>query len=402
MIPIALYLNAGFVSVSVIWFFALCLYNYRDSLKDQLRTCYILLLPVLLFGVTMFWSFFSADLALAFDLVLRKSHLFLIPVGLIIVNKKISDKDLDVILGVFLLACLFCSFVCYFAAIVNVIRFGNLFETTAYGNQSFFTYFKLTEPVNISPVYLSMYANLAFLAVLKSPFIRSSLKTVTALYIGIFIFLLASAVGIVSLLFIFFLWAGTTSYRRISKYVLVALLAVCVVLGFTKPAFITEQFKADYSEYFGDRVTSLPSRLAIWSAAWETIKEKPVTGYGVGAGQVVLEETYRKSNFNWGARESLNPHNQFLSTLLDVGIPGFLILVLIIVYPLIRAIQSKDILATGFIVMTFLFFCMESVLLRQKGIVFFGFFYSVIYSVLLTNEKESATAVRDDTGKDEA
>lgn len=381
LIPVSLYLSAGFISVSVIWFCFLCVYNYQSSLKRQFKTLRILFFPIILYALYVIGISISGDLAVAVDLLLRKVHLFLIPIGFMVVNKRMSEKDLHIILAVFLISCLLCAFVCLSSAIYNIIHFRSLTEHAADGNHYYFTYFKLTEPVNISPVYLSLYCNLAFLVTLKTPFLNSSLRTIIALYIVIFIIMISSTIGIISMAVISVLWVQTTAYKKMLRYIAGGILMISLLIGFYKSSFLKDQFEIDYQEYSGDVVNTIPSRLAIWSSAWEAIKQNPI-GYGTVEGQKALEAAYKKNGFTWGIRESLNAHNEFLSALLDVGIFGFLILVGMLIYPFIQAVQSKDTLATSFIVMIFLFFCVESVLVRQKGIVFFSFFYSVVFSRL--------------------
>lgn len=387
LISVTLFLRAGFISVAVIWFFALCVYNYHSAVKHQFQKYHILFFPIALYTLHVLWTFLSGDLVIAGDLILRKVHLFLIPLGFIVVNKRLSEKDVHNILAVFLTGCLLFTVVCLSGAIINIIHFKSLAEQAVEGSPYYFTYFNLTEPVNIQPVYLSMYCNLALLITLKTPFLNAFLKTLIALYICIFIIMLSSTIGMVSMAVIGVLWVQTTSYRKISRYILATILLIGLLIAFNKSSFLKDKFKVDYNAYSGDMVNTIPSRLAIWSSAWEAIKQRPIVGYGTGEGQKALEESYASSGFTWGVRESFNAHNEFLSTWLDLGIPGVLILVVMLIYPLIQAIQSKDIFATCFIVMIFLFFCFESVLVRQKGIVFFGFFYSLVFCHLANISK---------------
>ena len=80
-----------------------------------------------------------------------------------------------------------------------------------------------------------------------------------------------------------------------------------------------------------------------------------------------------------GLNQALNPHNEFFSTFLDLGLTGFCLLILILLVPLKKAISKRDILQISFLLILFLHFLIESILLRQKGILFFVFFYSLLF-----------------------
>src|SRR5258708_26796707 len=99
-VAICLFLPAGFTSMSVILFFIYCLVNYTADFKSSLYKQWILLFPIFLFLLNVLWLFFSDDAEQGFSLVLRKIHLILLPIGFILVNKKFSNSDLHIVLGV--------------------------------------------------------------------------------------------------------------------------------------------------------------------------------------------------------------------------------------------------------------------------------------------------------------
>lgn len=108
---VSLFLPAGFISVAIIWFFTLCLYNYSVHAEWHWKRLNPLILPIALYLINLPWIFFLFDKPVAIDLVLRKVHLFLIPLGLILVNKQISDRAFYFILSLFLVGCIVSSFV---------------------------------------------------------------------------------------------------------------------------------------------------------------------------------------------------------------------------------------------------------------------------------------------------
>jgi O-antigen ligase len=388
LIPVSLFFTSGFVSVSIIWFFALCLYNFASPLRDQFINYRILLFPIVLFALNVPWLFFTDDLPGATDLTLRKIHLLLIPFGLMVVNTKVSEKGLNVILALFLLACLIASVICLAVAAFNVIRHQSLVDYSIEPHGYYFTHYSLTRPVNITPVYLSMFCNFTFLIGLHSPYIHSQAKRVLSLYMAFFIIMIFSVIGIVTLMVIALFWSTRTRHRNLTPYAAAGIFAAGLIVFFYTLPFLQQQFTPEFREQPGDVVASMPARLAIWSSAWKTIEQNRVIGYGPAGGQKALAEVYEQQNFTWGIKEALNPHNQFLSTYMDLGLIGFCVLFGGLVYSLILSIRMKDRFATCFIILIFFFFCFESVLVRQKGIVFFSFFYSVVFSRLAARKHE--------------
>jgi O-antigen ligase len=398
LIPLSLFFTSGFVSVSIIWFFALCVYNYLSPLGDRLKTYRILLFPIALFAVNLPWLVLPDDMPTALTLILRKIHLFLIPFGFMVVTSKVSEKGLNIILALFLLVCLIASFICLAVATFNMVRHQSLADFGVNPEGYYFTYYRLTQPLDIAPVYLSLFCNFAFLIGLHSPFIHSLAKKFVALYLGFFIILISSAIGIVTLVVISLLWLWRSGYKHFTTYAAGGILISALIFAFYCFPLLQGQFVPDYREQPEALVTAMPSRLAIWSSAWKAIKQRPIIGYGPGGGQKALEEVYEKENFSSGIDQTLNPHNEFLSTYLDLGVVGFSLLLAGLVYPLFLSIRMNDGLSMSFIVIIFLFFCFESVLVRQKGIVFFSFFYSLIYCRLSTGKDFEARS--DNTGLD--
>lgn len=383
LIPVSLFFNAGFISVTVIWFFALCLYNHTP-LRARVRNYYLLFFPIAYFLLNIFWMTLSPEPTVGFDLLLREVHLLLIPLGFIVVDKEVTDKQLHTILMLFLAACLMSTLFCLMNAMWNVLRFEGFVVDGSHGAEHHLTYFKLAGPMDIPPTYFTMFCNWAFFITLRTSYLSPALKAVFAVYLAVFIFLLSTTVGIVSLVVITTLWLQTTAYRKTSRYVIGLALVIGLVIGLSKLSSGTNRAVLDKHEQYGDHVNSISARLVIWSYAWETIKRKPIIGYGLGGGQRALEQTYQRNGFAWGTRASLNAHSEFLSTFLDLGILGVFTVSVMLLLPLVHAIRAKDFMTLAFIAMMFVFFCFESVLLRQKGIVFFSFFYSVLFAALPT------------------
>ena len=117
---------------------------------------------------------------------------------------------------------------------------------------------------------------------------------------------------------------------------------------------------------------SLSIRLAQWECARNVIQNHWALGVGSGDGQDTLMESYREKGFVEGLRNNYNTHNQYLGTWITLGLPG-LILLLLMLWP-----WERDELWTCFLVLIFISFLTENMLDTQKGVVFFSFFYALL------------------------
>jgi hypothetical protein len=94
--------------------------------------------------------------------------------------------------------------------------------------------------------------------------------------------------------------------------VLVA-LAVGAVLLFLVPAD-TYSRSLDFAQYFSDRSATLRFRQAYWQAGIEAIRDHWLTGLGSGNEQAVM------SYVRIDAPEASNLHNEYLQTMMEVGV----------------------------------------------------------------------------------
>jgi O-antigen ligase len=150
---------------------------------------------------------------------------------------------------------------------------------------------------------------------------------------------------------------------------------------------------------------SLNTRFAIWDCSWSLLKQDYHWLCGAGLGnQTQLDQCYPTAWVKYGVDPSqgidpaflenttFNPHNEFLQAWLDTGILGVACLVVVIIFSITAAIRQKNYLYLAFLIFFFLCCLSESLLVRQKGIVFYAFF-----NALLFFQSVSLTSVRDNT-----
>jgi O-antigen ligase len=98
-----------------------------------------------------------------------------------------------------------------------------------------------------------------------------------------------------------------------------------VVLVVASAALMGSHIQAEREEHDGKLAVAEDPRLRLWPEVLEHIKERPLTGYGFGRG--VLREPLRaelNDPLLWHA------HNLFLDTVVQVGLPGLLLLLVLL------------------------------------------------------------------------
>jgi O-antigen ligase len=119
------------------------------------------------------------------------------------------------------------------------------------------------------------------------------------------------------------------------------------------------------------------ARKIAWYVAINKAFDNP-WGYGSGSVKKILTDEYIKLNWKVGQEMYINAHNQYLQTLLSVGIQGLLILIVIIIYLLHNAVKSNNLLLLNFTIIFALNFMFESMFELQAGIVYIWFFICML------------------------
>lgn len=121
---------------------------------------------------------------------------------------------------------------------------------------------------------------------------------------------------------------------------------------------------------------------------FEFLKEENIfwTGFGLNASYKKIEEKGIQNNVFQGNEfiegyQKKNFHNQYIQVFAELGILGFILLVLILIINLKNAIKHKDFIHIAFAVLMISLFLTESFLWRQRGVVFFTAFYCLFNNI---------------------
>ena len=270
------------------------------------------------------------------------------------------------------------------------------------GDVSVFFYHKLVKPIGQHAVYFSLLVIIALMfileAVVKKEFVYRKWITAALLtWLSALLFFLSSKFVIALFLaylayyFITILKKNKPGRGYLMAFIAI-ILAITVMVSATKNPVrerFTDIFKGDITLIAQDQYNpgiyfnGLQFRLLQWRFVAEILSENHawLTGVGAGDAQEALNKKYLSKNMyagdgtaNNAGYLAYNTHNQFLQTILQNGIFGLLLLLLIcfcIAGIVFR--QGQRLAALVFIVLiTWLF--IESAFETQYGIIIFMFF----------------------------
>jgi O-antigen ligase len=301
------------------------------------------------------------------------------------------------ILGFFVAACTVAVAVCLGQAAFYYLSSG----TTRY-----FFYHDLSLSIGMHAVYLALY--LSFCLFILSDYLnrqwrrlRPGSRTLVLLLMSVMlitILLLSSKTIIISLVLfgdIFLITIFTARARKKLALLLLLLVNLTAILSILFIPFIRERFtdsiETNYSSIkkkeYNIILTGISLRTGIWTFSMDILTEQRSWLFGVGAGdtQGLLDEMYVRHELYIGVPGTpdrgylgYNAHNQYVQFLLSLGLVGVAAFLVYLTVPVILAIKAHDYLLLA-LVLFFSVCCLtESMLDRQKGVVFY-----VLFSTLL-------------------
>lgn len=130
-----------------------------------------------------------------------------------------------------------------------------------------------------------------------------------------------------------------------------------------------------YSKTGDPSYQSFSQRIEFAKAAITIIKENPWFGVGAGNWKVEFGKTFEKNNSKLDKQLYASSHNQYLNYMVKFGIPGFLLIMFLLVFPVIKSKQYTDPLFLVFLIFMFVANLSDSNFETHMGSSFFLFFY---------------------------
>jgi hypothetical protein len=336
----------------------------------------------------------------------KKIFFFAMPVALATSKIRYTKSEVRLILYFFTVACFVGTLICLLHAVrqaesgltpevlalqLNAPEFQTLNPSASY-QWLIFSYLGLASGLNMHPGYLSMYLAFCILFTIRElayENMRSGYKAlaiVAVLHFSVFTICLASRIILVNLFILCFsitvIFFTQHAYRRMA-YSLTALLLAALIILYVNPISRYKNLQEIFHSSFTIRekavyTTSTEIRASLLWVAWKSFTSMNLWK-GVGTGDVndsmkATSAEYQISNVH----NTYNPHNQYASIALAIGLPGLLLFTLCLILPMIMAFQARDYFLFGFTLL-FASLCLtEGVLERQKGVAFFALFFPLL------------------------
>jgi len=314
--------------------------------------------------------------------IILKLPLILCP--LVFFTSEISSKVLRLCLGAFVL----CAFVGTVFCLVKVAAVpGPLFIEQL-------SYKYLSANVNLHPAIFAMYLGFAVAALTHLYFTTRSQSQlglvgllVGWLWFGCNIILLSSRVGLIVLALLGMLGIIVLVLHR--RWIAAGLLAVIAMITVvTAPSVFGPTVSRLQDVIGGTNVHSARStavRTSLWARSLHLIRQHPLVGVGTGD---VEDALVSKPNDTEAIVAYTHAHNQFIQTTVALGLPGGVLLLISVLWPLILSIKQRLWLFAVFLTAAVLFMTFDSVLETQSGLIFYAFFNAMLASRIRMNRNK--------------
>lgn len=352
---------------------------------------------------------YSENISKGLELLQRQLPLLIFPV-IFLSTKKIPRKNLEIIITALIASCFIMALYCHYYNYTELVRL-NKFSFYNFTIKDYFTHYKfthshLTRGLDLHPTYFSFFI-LTALLFLKSRIFSQNLNkkhkiisVIISIYFIGFLFHLSSKLAIVLLflLLVFYLIQFLLIKKSVKGGIIFSIIMLITLFSVFQIDHVKNRFndiipKSQGVDPESDFVKSYKKHRAITLDIYikQNFKDL-ILGQGIGDTQEYLDKAYLKyqpelneKSINSDLNDKpfsltgLNYHNQYLQVFGSIGLLGGMLFILFIFFPLLKAINQRDEILIIFITLSLFFFLTESVLVRQKGIVFFSLMLSFLY-----------------------
>lgn len=347
------------------------LFHEKPNLNTFVKIYYPLLLFFLILTIGLIYS---KNLYRGFNQVEQKLTFVLFPIVFYSVKDIISYKK---VLKYFAFGVLFSATICDLNMLYK-------FRSLSVG------YSLLLKPLDIDPTYFSMYCLFAMTFFCKQlleslPVKQKTLYIIILSYLTYFFLRIGSKIGLI----IMFVLIGytliiTLRYKPKTTNLIIVVILICFgIISYLSPITYNRFYRPlldNNLDFYQLRMKFFNERYYAWKCSIEAVNIKSIWfGYGTGDDLDVLRGCYEGYRRNY----VLNSHNIYFSSLIKNGILGLLSLFFII----IQGFKSNKIEYTTFSLIILFIGLTESILERQKGIIFFTLFCTLILTELQTKKE---------------
>ena len=345
-------------SIPILMYAAFWVFSFdvkKVDLKDMSK--YYILVPSALFFISIFYYLtVEFNIQNALNSAMRYLPFLLFPLFLFLKKEYFSLKKWYSILAFFLIGVLTFSMILFG---IVLIKYFSGFKSDIFIQNEFII-------SNIPTIYYSllicfaamvtMYLRKSSIKILQVPFISFVILT----FLMAIMLLIHSKVGFIALILILSVGGLIQwfQYKRAQPAFVVLFIAVTYTI-----LFIYKSEKVNIS-YLQSSSVEVTKRITQWKHASALISQQPLLGFS----SQYLEQ------LNATTSATLNCHNQFLESWLELGLVGILGLSMTFMFALYQAYKAKDYFFMGFVFLLAYYSLFESLFTNQTGIVFFSLF----------------------------
>jgi O-antigen ligase len=345
------------------------------------------LMPVL-FLTLIFGQLHTENIQTGWTLIERSLSVLLLPFALF-GTRAFAVKQQNWLMTIFTISALLASLYCLVFQTALAFELGSVFTTEKSTHFTFniFMHHRLSAPLGLHAVYFSAYIAMVNIYLFNQLFKlkigngRLLLSIIQILFFSVMIFLLKSAIisfAFSAAIILITIMQLKTVRHKYGKLGLISLIFVTVIFAFFGVQTKIELVNFNY-DMTDKHMGMLAIRLSIWENAMQVIQSNWLFGVGTGDADEALMNQYLLSKFEIGSANDYNCHNMYLQYWLGNGVlaVGLFITYLGLLFK--KAIQHKNMVFIGFLIVFILFSFTESTMRVQKGMVFFMVFSSLFY-----------------------
>jgi O-antigen ligase len=390
--------SSWLASLSLALLFILCIV-YKIAARKLFRFSSFIMFWLMLFyllhvtGLLYTTNFSYAGL----DLQIKLSF-FLMP--LLIDMIPVPDNDFRRITRAFIAGCTLFSFVLLLNACIEYFFWRDL---------SSFFYIDFCSLQHVA--YLTLYINCALFFLADEFFRVPGYKlrnryflVIWVIFLFIIVTLLSSRTAQLATFISFPLycyWLSTLSKNKTTSVIFAGSTAITMLVVFFIVSGNKNRFETATPTPVPNTVLSTVDvsassgvkhnvRFEVWKNTFALYKQHPLIGVGTGDIKEELNDQYLRTGFTEGIEFNLSPHNQFFHTLLLLGIPGIISLLMILILATLKAWTRKNYLLISLLIATIINCVTEGILEKQAGVLFFVFFLILLAERNITAQQKAA------------
>lgn len=250
----------------------------------------------------------------------------------------------------------------------------------------------LPETLHLKSNYYSLYIGFCLVILLENILLTSNrnhriILMLPFCFLFLFLGLLSSRMSFLAVAIFLTVWLCKFVFER--KFRAKSLLIIGSTVVFL--IILTLQFPFLHSKISGilEQGTQSDPRYMLFQCGWQIFTDNFFFGAGISDVEELAIICYESVNNTIAIDEQYNFHNVFLQWAASTGMAGLLVFTILLVLLFVRAIKMNKMVPLGFIFLFFMASLTESLLTRNKGLIFFTTF-STLFFIRQSNEEDTS------------